>query len=266
MGYRKGLFSSKKINVVVLLSALIILLIAFWYGGRSKWELAGIKPETEASSSLSVAYEEKLKENPDDPTLKYNLAFFYYRQNRFDEAEKHLLEILGSFHVDAALNKKVSYNLGNSLFRLSEKAGDSAQAIKLLKRSLDQYRAVIEYDKKRKRYVSRDVETDPDAKHNYAVVKNRIKILADQQEQQKEEQQKKKEVFVLLKELLADEKQIKAQLQSLQSTHSSSQNTDQRDSLLKKRAQNLELLKVIKERVKQMIDSQKQPSSASPVI
>jgi tetratricopeptide (TPR) repeat protein len=266
MDYRKVLFSSNKINAVVLLSALIILLIAFWYGGHKKWALTGIKPETEASSSLSVAYEEKLKENPDDPTLKYNLAFFYYRQNRFDEAEKLLSEILGSFRVDAELIKKVSYNLGNSLFRLSEKVDDSAQAIKLLKRSLDQYRAVIEVDKKRQRYASRDVEIDPDAKHNYAVVKNRIKILADQQAQQEEAQQKKKEVFVLLKELLAEEKQIKAQLQSLQSTQPSSQNSGQRDFLLKKRTQHLELLKVIKERVKQMIDSPKQPSSASPII
>jgi tetratricopeptide (TPR) repeat protein len=266
MGNRNGIFYSKKINVVILLSALVFLLIAFWYGGIKKWELTGLKPETASSSSLSVAYEEKLKEDPEDLTLKYNLAYFYYRQKRFDEAEVLLSEILSSSHTDAELIKNVSFNLGNSLYRLSEKTEDSLQAIELLKKSLDQYRAVVEYDKERQRYASLDAEIDQDAKHNYAVVKNRIKILADQQAQQNETQQRKKEVFVLLKELLAEEKQIKTQLESLQSVKLSSQSREQRDILLKRRMQNLELLRVLKERIRQVIHSQKQHSSPSPVI
>ncbi len=227
MSYRKGFLFSKMINVVILLSILVILLIAFWYGGRKKWELVGVTRERTTSSSLSVAYEEKLKENPDDPALKYNLAYFYYRQSRFDEAEKLLLEILSSSRTDVELIKKVSYNLGNSLFRLSEKTEDRLQSIDLLKRSLDQYRAVIEYDKERQQSASLPLKTDQDSKHNYAVVKNRIKILVDQQEQQKETEQRKKEVFVLLKELLAEEKQTKTQLQALQSAKSASQSRDQ---------------------------------------
>ncbi len=266
MGYRKGFLFTKIVNAVILLSALVILLMAFWYGGRKKWELVGVTPERTSSSSLSVAYEEKLKENPDDPDLKYNLAYFYYRQSRFDEAEKLLLEVLNSSQTDAELIKKVSYNLGNSLFRLSEKTDDRLQSIDLLKKSLGQYRAVIEYDKERQRSVSLPLKTDQDAKHNYAVVKNRIKILVDQQEQQKETEQRKKEVFVLLKELLTEEKQIKTQLQALQTTKSSSQSRDHRHSLLKKRVQNLELLKALKDRIKQMIESEKRRSATSSVI
>ena len=264
MGNSKHFINSKKTTVPILVSVLIVLLSAFWYGGRKKWELAG--PEMATSSSLSAAYEEKLKQNPDDPVLKYNLAYFYYRQSRFDEAEKLLLEILGSSRSDAELIRKVSYNLGNSLFRLSEKTDDSRQAIELMHRSLDQYRAVIEYDKERQRYVSLDIETDQDAKYNYVVAKNRIKILADQLEQKREAQQREKELFVLLKELLTEEKQIQTQLQLLQSAKSSQQGRDQRNSLLKKRVQNLELLKVVKERIKQMFQSQKSPSPTSPVI
>lgn len=267
MDYKKRFLFSNKVNAVILLSIIIILLIAFWFGGRKKWDLVSVTPETTTSSSLSKAYEEKLKENPDDPDLKYNLAYFYYRQNRFDEAEKLLLEILNSSYADAELIKKVSYNLGNSLFRLSEKNDDRLQSLELLRRSLDQYRSVIEHDKEQQRTGNFPLKTDKDAKHNYAVVKNRIKILLDQQEQQKEAQQREKEIFVLLKELVEEEKQIKMQLQALQSSaNSSSQSREQGHSLLKKRAENLELLKVVKERIKRMIQSEKQRSSASPVI
>lgn len=266
MGFGKKLFYSKKVSLTILVVVLAVWSIAFWYGGRKKWELMGIGSPTAGPSSQSNAYEERLKESPDDPILNYNLAYYYYRQNRFEETEKLLLKIPGLSDTDAELVQKVSYNLGNSLFRLSEKAENIQQAIELLKRSLDQYRNIIESDKERLRYANRHVGADQDAKYNYAVVKKRIKILADKLEQEKNNQQREKELYLLLKELLAQEKQIATQLQLLQSEKSSHQVSDQRNSLLKKRSQNLERLKIVKERMKQVMQPKPPSPFASPII
>ncbi|NQU64998.1 MAG: tetratricopeptide repeat protein [SAR324 cluster bacterium] len=263
MGFRQEFLYSKKIAVTILTIILAVWLIAFWYGGHKKWDLMGIGFQTGDSSSQATAYEERLKESPDDPALMFNLAYFYYRQSRFGEAEKLLLEILRSSHLDTELIQKASYNLGNSLFRLSENIESSQQAIELLKRSLDRYRSAIEIEREQQRYVSLSVEGEQDARFNYAIVKKRIKILSDQLE--KKNLLGEKEVFALLKELLEEENQIKTQLRLLQSEKLSNQSRDQRNSLLKKRAQNLERLQVVKKRVRQVMQSQL-PSSTPPTI
>ncbi|MBU2645933.1 tetratricopeptide repeat protein [bacterium] len=266
MGVWKEMFYSKKVLLPLLILAVVTWSVSFWYGGRKKREVTGFFHSAAGDASLSAAFEKKLKDKPDDPILKYNLAFFYYQQNRYEDAARYLREILSSSYQDLELVQKVSFNLGNALFRISEQTADHQQAVEQLKKVLVLYRAVIENEREQQRYVNGHREIEADARFNYAVTKKRIKILLDQLEKEKEQQQKKKELFVLIKDLLAAEKQIKAQLEAISSIPESKQSNEQRVLLLKKRAQNFEQLTQIKERVRQMIQSQTSPPPTPPTI
>ncbi len=258
--------TTKKRTLVVVGIIFIALTISVWIGGRKKWEMLTIGPETVGSASVSTAYEEELKRSPEDSVLKYNLAFLYYRQNRFKDAEELLTKALDAPDTDKDVVQKRLYNLGNVLFRQSEKETTAEGALSLLKRSLRQYRSVLEGDYEREFYTAQAPESDDDARFNYALVKQRIKILADQIEKQRKDQQRKKELFVLLRELLEREMQIKSQLESMPTMENEDQRREMRNLLLKKQTETLERLNTVKEKIRDDMLPGKPRTTAAPTV
>ena len=53
---------------IILVSGLTVaaILVAFWAGGRKKWEMIGVESDSAGTASLSSLYENEVKENPDD--------------------------------------------------------------------------------------------------------------------------------------------------------------------------------------------------------
>ena len=247
--------------------ASLVMVVAVWIGGADKWGMMVVGPETGGSSSLSSKLEEKLKEDPDEPSLKYNLAYYYYRQQLYEKAESLLLEVLDSAAADEKLILKASYNLGNIVFRQSEQETEAEKTLGLLKKSLSYYKTVIENEKSSGFYAGRTSEKDEDAAFNYGLVKQRIKILLDQIEKERKDQRRKKELFELLKALLKKEEQIKSQLSSIQSLEDVNKRNERRISLLKQQDENLELLSSVGEKIRDAIQTVgPQPSAAAPTI
>ncbi|MCP4749284.1 MAG: tetratricopeptide repeat protein [Proteobacteria bacterium] len=255
----------KKAIAVSLVLSLILIGISTWWGGRERWEMAGLGPGLSATPSISKEYESRLEEQPDSIHLKYNLAYFYYRQGKFAEARELLKEVLDSAEGGNEFVKKTFYNLGNDFFRLAEEEGDPSQAIALLGESLEYYRAVIEKEKQEEKYSALDLRKDEDAHFNYAVVRRRIKILADQLEKRKKEQEQQKNLYTLIKELVSQEEEIKNRLLSMQEEPDSKKTVEKRNDLMKLRVENLRKLRLILEKIRQTLGaSQPQLPSASP--
>ncbi len=257
---------SKKAVLVVTGIALISLSVAFWYGGQRKWELMMIGPNSDGTSSASAVLEEKLKESPDDPILKYNLAHFYFRQSRYKDAEKLLLEILSAPGPDNEVIEKASFNLGNTLYREGEATEQLEVSFTLLKKSLEQYRTVLDLEKEQQRFTGQQSDMDEDARYNYSLVKMRLKILADQMEKERKKEEQKKALFVLLKDLLGRETQIRSRLAALGLTDKPDQHQAERRSLLNLQVQNLELLKTIKGRIKDLLQPKASQNPSAPTI
>jgi tetratricopeptide (TPR) repeat protein len=257
---------SKKAVLVVTGIALISLSVAFWYGGQRKWELMMIGPNSDGTTSISAVLKEKLKESPDDPILKYNLAHFYFRQSRYQEAEKLLAEILSEPGPDNEVIEKASFNLGNTLFREGEKKEQLEASFTLLKKSLEQYRSVLDLEKEQQRFTGQQSDMDEDARYNYSLVKMRLKILADRMEKERKKQEQKKALFVLLKDLLGREKQIGLRLEVLGATGKTDQHQAERQSLLNLQVQNLEQLKTIKGRIKDLLQPKTSQNPTAPTI
>lgn len=254
----------KKFFLPGLAVVVAVLSVSIWYGGRNRWALSGIGGETGDTSSASAAYEEKHVENPADPVLKYNLAYFYYQEQRYEEAEKLLLEILETPGVAPETVRNTAYNLGNVLFRLSEKAGRADLSLELLKRSISYFQVAIDVEKEWQSTAGINQAQDEDTLFNYTLVKKRIKILADMIAQQQKQQQQAKALYILLKELLEEEKQIRNALGALSSVKDGNQRQLMRDSLLKKQLENINRLAVVRQRINEVLKPQQQPARPSP--
>jgi len=257
---------SKKVVLVVTGIALISLSVAFWYGGQRKWELMMIGPNSDGTLSMSSVLEKKLRESQDDPILKYNLAHFYFRQSRFKDAEKLLLEILSAPGPDNEVIKKASYNLGNTLYREGESMKQLEASFTLLNKSLEQYRMVLDLEKEQQRFSGQQSDMGGDAKYNYSLVKMRLKILADRMEKERKKQEQEKALFVLLKDLLGRETQIRSRLEALGLSNKTDQHQAERQSLLNLQVQNLEQLKTIKGRIKALLQPKTSQNPTAPII
>jgi len=110
-------------------------------------------------------YEDVLKKKPDDRTVNYNLGSSYYKQGKFDEAQKHFLNSLTD--EDPAIREKSLYNLGNAAYRQNK---------------LEE--AISYYDKA--------LQMNPDnqkAKLNREFVAKKLEEQKQQQDQQQQDQQ-----------------------------------------------------------------------------
>jgi Ca-activated chloride channel homolog len=125
-------------------------------------------------------YEERLKKNPTDPRLHYNLGTFAYETEDYDTAEKELPQALHA--PDLKLQQRAYYNLGNALYRIGEKTEEMNQKMEKWGAAVKDYEGAVSLDPQ-----------DADAKFNLELVKKKLEELKQQQakQDQKQEQQPK---------------------------------------------------------------------------
>jgi len=239
----------KTLRIVFFVIVVFALGGSIWLGGKDRWKISGVGSSESGRLSLTAELESEIKEKSDLGTTRYNLAYFYHKQGKFQESRELLLELLNSSNGSSELIKNSFYNLGNDLFRLAEKEETPEGALALLNESLKYYRAVIDKEKQQEKYTTEGSLKDKDTRFNYTVVRQRIKILTDMLEKQRKDQEQQKEVYTLIKELLEAEKEIEKQLVSLQNETDASTKAEIRNELLKQRAENLKKLQLVSQKI-----------------
>lgn len=115
-------------------------------------------------------YQRALEHKKDDPRLHFNAGAAAYRQGKFDQAAKHFSEALPA--QDLQLQERAYYNLGNTLYRAGEAAGDPTKMQKAWEDALGRFDSAIKLN-----------TNNADAKFNYEFVKQKLEELKQQQQQ-----------------------------------------------------------------------------------
>lgn len=116
-------------------------------------------------------YEQALERKKDDPRLHFNAGAAAYRQRKFDQAIRHFTEALPA--QDLKLQEQAYYNLGNTLYRAGEAAGDPQKMQQAWEDALRRYDGAIKLN-----------TNNADARFNYEFVKTKLEELKQQQQQQ----------------------------------------------------------------------------------
>jgi len=119
-------------------------------------------------------YEQALQRKKDDPRLHFNAGAAAYRQGRFEQAAKHFSEVLPA--QDLKLQELAYYNLGNTLYRTGEAAGDPKKMQQAWEDALRRFDGAIKLN-----------TNNADAKFNYEFVKKKLEELKQQQQQQNQQ-------------------------------------------------------------------------------
>ena len=249
----------KGIGITLSILCLVAISLAIWFGGRERWEIAGLSSDMSDKESSIAHLEGQLKEEPESTIIKYNLAYFYYRSGRFEEARDLLQKLVESKEKSNTLSKKVFYNMGNSLYRLAENEEDLEHAINLLGESLRHYRTVIEIEKQEKAYTGVDSQIDEDTTVNYTLVQRRLKIITDKLDKRKKDAAKQKGIYQLVKELLGEEQEIHKRLAELQQKQGDESALQERKELLTRRSENRKRLQIIQEKIQQELGTKSSP-------
>jgi Ca-activated chloride channel homolog len=115
-------------------------------------------------------YERLLKKSKDDPRLHFNAGAAAYKNQQFDEAAKQFNETLSA--PDLKLQGLGYYNEGNALFHLGERNPDPAKRKEAWEKALQDFQSALKLSPQ-----------DPDAKHNYELVKRMLEELKQQPQQ-----------------------------------------------------------------------------------
>jgi tetratricopeptide (TPR) repeat protein len=115
-------------------------------------------------------YQRALEGRKDDPRLHFNAGAAAYRQGKFDQAAKHFREALPA--QDLQLQERAYYNLGNTLYRAGEAAGDPTKMQKAWEDALGRFDSAIKLN-----------TNNADAKFNYEFVKQKLEELKQPQQQ-----------------------------------------------------------------------------------
>ncbi|MBV9644709.1 MAG: VWA domain-containing protein [Verrucomicrobia bacterium] len=119
-------------------------------------------------------FREELKNDPDSPTVNFNLGDAAYRLQKYDEAFEAYSKAMVS--SDPALQEKAYYNAGNTLFLVGNHAQDLEQQLSNYYDARYQYHQALDRN-----------PGDDQAKKNLSLLEERIKDA----EKQKEAQQRK---------------------------------------------------------------------------
>ena len=245
---------------IAAVSALFIL-IAVWFGGRERWRSFDFGGGAVPSEERVGVWEKRLEEEPEALELRYNLGCHYYQKGEYEKAEEMFRYIVDSNGGGNWLQKSAFYNLGNTAFRFAEKTEEAERSLSLYRKSLEYYRGGIEWEERERKFSDKIAAEDPDLRHNYALALKRIKILADRLRKRQKESADRQELFRLLKEIREREAEILSRLSQLAKEGSSEKSARIREELLEKRNENMERLKILKDRISSLFP---QPGPAQP--
>ena len=251
----------KRYWVVPVSLAAAAIAAAIWFGGRERWEMFDLDADAALSEEQLKVWEDRMEKSPDMVELQYNLGCYYYRNGQYDKAKKRFHDIINTHKGGNRLQRAAFYNMGNTIFRLAEGTENIEQAISLYQQSLAHYRGGIEKEKQERRFLNRDVAVDPDMQYNYALTLKRIKILSDKLKNRQREAANQKELFQLLREIKREEAAISGQLSQLIEQEDGEETREIKETLLRRRQENLERLKRVKEKVAQLFS---EPQSSLP--
>lgn len=119
-------------------------------------------------------YNRLLEKSPNDPRLNYNAAAAAYQAGEYDSAAKGFTAAAAA--PDLNLQESAYYNLGNTNYRLGERAEDPKVQEALWQQALKNYDAALKLDAQ-----------DKDAAFNQQIVKRRLEELKKQQQQQQQD-------------------------------------------------------------------------------
>ncbi len=125
-------------------------------------------------------YQRQLQKSPKDPRLQYNVGTAALRAGDFLQASNHLDSATRSGDPD--LLKRTYYNLGNTMYRVGEKAGAPEEMKASWEEAIRHFDSTLQLDPK-----------DEDAKHNREFVAKKLEELQQQQQQQNQDQKDQKQ-------------------------------------------------------------------------
>ncbi len=249
----------RSIILIITISAVLSILIAIWIGGSERWQLEGINFQAKNSEEIIAELKKQQQASSNPLIIKYNLGYTFYQNSQLEEAKKTYHEIINSGQGGIKLQKASFYNLGNTMFRLAEKAKDISQALQLYQESLKAYRGGIEKEKQEQQFLDQNIKRDPDLHSNYALTQKRIKILSDKLRQQEKESASQKELYALLKEIKDEETAVLSRLADLDKITESKKHQKIKEELLNQHQNSMKKLRLIKEKMIKLFSQTKQP-------
>jgi Ca-activated chloride channel family protein len=154
------------------------LLLVLALGARTAFGSPGTALREYQAGRFDAAlkgYEQALQRRKDDPRLHLNAGTAAYRLGDFEKAARHFGEALPA--QDLKLQEQAYYNLGNTLYRTGEKAGDPQKAQQAWEEALRRFDGAIKLN-----------TNNSDARFNFEFVKQKLEELKQQQQQQQEPQ------------------------------------------------------------------------------
>ncbi len=127
-------------------------------------------------SKARAEFERLAKKSPDDARLRFNAGAAAFQDESYEDALRHFSAGLSS--TDLKLQQRSYYNLGNTQFRLGERATDAKEKQQTWEQSIHDYENALKLG-----------TNDTDAKFNLDVVKQKLEELKKQKQEQKQEQQ-----------------------------------------------------------------------------
>ena len=127
--------------------------------------------------SARVEFEKLSQKTPDDPRLRFNAGAAAFQSGRLEEAARQFSSSLAT--PELPLQQRAYYNLGNTQFRLGEKAPDPKKKQESWEQALSGYESALQLEPK-----------DDDARFNRDLVKKKLEELKQQQEQKKDKDDK----------------------------------------------------------------------------
>ncbi|HNQ90332.1 MAG TPA: VWA domain-containing protein [Verrucomicrobiota bacterium] len=121
-------------------------------------------------------YERLIEKKPDDPRLRYNAGAAAYKAGRFDQAADAWRQAILSSDPD--LLAQAYYNLGNSLYRLGERAASPDETSAHWEQAIQSYDSALKL-----------APEDADARFNREWVQRKLEELRQQQQQQQQKDQ-----------------------------------------------------------------------------
>jgi len=253
----------KRISRQALVPVLLFLLIvacSVVAGGWERWEVANDLEGKQEDSETVIRFKARIANEDNSLEARFNLAYIYYQQNKFDEAIKELREAQEKGPLNIELEKKVLFNLGNSLFRLSEGEKDLENSVDILKQSLDAYRNILEIEKSEDQFGLRNKTPDEDLIFNFTLARTRLKILLDELRKEAEQQQAQKTIYQLVQEIKRDEERVVEMTAKLEKNPQLQGASNLRKEILKIRSQLAEKVGTLKKKIKELALKQNKPS------